>query len=395
MPEARGRSPALLKRAASVAHLADIARRKLPGFVWDYLAGGCADDLNVSANRRALDAVTLCPTYLAPCGETRLDTKLFGTDYNAPFGVAPLGLSGLICPDASLHQAEAARDIGVPFVLSTMSTNAIEDVADRVGSNFWFQLYPPADEHIRDDLLARAKAAGVDVLVATIDVPTPGRRPADIRSGLAVPPRIDLRSIVQSALHPQWALAQARQGLPEFANLTPYLQQGDIQRTAAEIRFALRKPVDEDVIKDLRSRWDGALVVKGVLNVTDAKTAIAAGADGIIVSNHGGRQNDAAPASADALPAIADAVGERCTVMVDGGVQSGTDIARYLALGANAVFCGRAIAYGSGALGQPGAGHALGLLRDELEQIVTQLRCTSPQELQGTLEQQAGSTDRN
>ncbi|MEM7378542.1 MAG: alpha-hydroxy acid oxidase [Pseudomonadota bacterium] len=379
MPEAApGRSPALLKRAASIAHLETLARRRLPSFVWDYLAGGCADDIGVRANTRALDRVTLCPDYLRDCEAVDLGTPLFGKTYRAPFGVAPLGLSGLLWPDASLHQARAATALGLPFVLSTMSTNSIEETASVAGDHLWFQLYAPADAHIRDDLLARARAAGVSVLVVTIDVPTPGRRPADIRNGLAVPPRIDLRSLVQTALKPRWALAMARQGLPQFANLQPYLQQGDLKRTAAEIRFALRKPVDLDTLRDLRSRWDGALVVKGVLSAMDARAAVAAGADGVIVSNHGGRQSDAAPAPATALPAVVETVGAQCTVMVDGGVRSGTDIARYLALGAQAVFCGRAAAYGVSAFGARGADHALTLLYDECEQILTQLRCPSP-----------------
>ncbi len=378
-------STALLKRAASIPHLAEIAQRKLPRFVWDYLVRGCAGEVNVEANRQALDAVQLCPRYLQPCGETTLDTSLFGTAYSAPFGVAPLGLSGLICPSASVHHAQAATSLGLPFILSTMSTSAIEDIADTIKSPFWFQLYPPADTHIRDDLLARAREAGVDVLVVTVDVPTPGRRPADIRSGLAVPPRIDLKSIWQSVSHPWWALSQARQGLPVFANLDPYLNQGNLKRTASEIRFALRTPVDDSVIQDLRGRWQGPLVVKGILHPEDAKAAVACGADGVIVSNHGGRQNDASPASADALPAIVDAVGRQCTVMVDGGVQSGTDIARYLSLGAESVFCGRAIAHGSAALGQVGADHSLRLLWEELFQTIMQLRCETPQGLPSRL----------
>ncbi|MEM6985091.1 MAG: alpha-hydroxy acid oxidase [Pseudomonadota bacterium] len=380
-----GRVPRLLKQAAAIAHLERLAAKRLPRFVWDYVAGGCADDVGVEANRVALDAVELYPDYLRPCAEPSLQTTLFGKSYQATFGVAPLGLSGLIWPDASIHHARAAKTLGLPFVLSTMATNSIEEVADAAGSNLWFQLYPPADTHIRDDLLARARAAGVDVLVVTVDVPTPGRRPADIRSGLAVPPRVDLRSIVQSAIRPRWALAMARQGMPQFANLKPYLQQGNLQRTAAEIRFTLRKPVDLDTLRELRGLWHGTLVLKGILSPADAKSAVSAGADGLIVSNHGGRQSDAAPPTATALPRIVDAVGSETCVMVDGGVRSGTDIARYLALGAEAAFCGRAAAYGVAALGAAGAGHALGLLHDECLQILTQLRCASPAELSRTL----------
>lgn len=380
-----GRSPALLKRAAAISHLEAIAKRRLPTFVWDYLQGGCADDVGVSANRKALDAITLRPNYLTPCDTPNTGVSLFGRHYDAPIGVAPLGLSGLIWPDTSLHQAAAARVLNQPFVLSTMSTNSIESVAEVAGLNLWFQLYVPADLHMREDLLARARAVGVDVLVVTIDVPVPGRRPADIRNGLAVPPRIDLHSMVQTARRPRWALAMARRGLPRFANLDPYLKQSNMRRTAAEIRFALRKPVDLETLRSLREAWPGKLVVKGVLSETDATASVSAGADGIIVSNHGGRQNDAAPATASVLPGVVNAVGKQCTVMADGGVRSGTDVARYMALGAEAVFCGRAAAYGPGALGAQGAGHAIGLLRDEFEQIITQLRCATPADLAKTL----------
>lgn len=373
---------ALIRQSACIADLKHKAKRRVPEFVFDYIEGGCNSDLAVKHNRQALDDIHLRPNYLSKHTPPLLRTFLFGKEYAAPFGIAPLGLSGLFWPDASAMHARAARVANIPFVLSTVSTVSIEDAAKHAGENFWFQLYPPSDVEIRSDILKRAKDSGCKNLVVTIDVPSASRRIKDMKNGLAVPPKITAKSIFQSAIRPSWSLATLRAGLPQFASLQPYLKDiSNIEDVANFVRMTLRDVVDESMLKELRKEWDGNLIVKGINSVEDAKTAVNAGADCIIVSNHGGRQLDAALASATILPRIIEAVGDKTTVMVDSGVESGVDVARYLALGAKAVFAGRAFAYGVAAHGEQGAQHTIDLLHDELEQVMSQLHCANIKDL--------------
>jgi len=234
--------------------------------------------------------------------------------------------------------------------------------------------------------MARAEAVNCTHLVVTIDVPAAGRRPKDIRNGLAVPPKISLNSIAQTMARPAWAMATARQGMPQFASMMPYMKDvSNLREVANYIRTTLKDVVDFPMLQQLREQWTGKLIVKGVLSVADAQKALEAGADAIIVSNHGGRQLDAARPSVTALEEIVAALGDKIVVMVDSGVESGPDIARFLAQGAKMVFAGRAFMYGVGAFGQPGAAHSIELLRSELLQVMEQLRCPTPAGLPGYL----------
>ena len=369
----------LISKAACIADLKAITKARIPKFAFEYLTGGCNDENSLRQNRRALDQTFLQPQYLSSSRPASLTTQLLGQEYAAPFGVAPLGLSGLVWPKAAEYHALAAREANIPYILSTLASTSIERAAECAGNNFWFQLYPPSDLGIRKDLMARAKAVNCNHLVVTIDVPAAGRRPRDIRNGLAVPPKISVNSIAQTMLRPAWAIATARQGMPQFASMMPYMKDiSNLREVANYIRTTLKDVVDFPMLQQLRQEWSGKLIVKGILSVADAQKALDAGADAIIVSNHGGRQLDAARPSITALQEIVAALGDKMVVMVDSGVESGPDIARFLAQGAQMVFAGRAFMYGVGAFGQPGAAHCIELLHSELLQVMQQLRCPTP-----------------
>ena len=374
----------LKKQSACVADLKQRARRRIPGFAFDYVEGGCNSEVAVNGNRRALDSVKLRADYLLPYKAPDLSTQLLGQLYSAPFGIAPLGLTGIVWPNASLFHAKAAKQSNIPFVLSTLSTNSIEQAAACAEENFWFQLYPPSDLSIRADLIRRAKEVGCKNLVVTIDVPAAGQRPRDIKNGLAIPPRISPKSVFQSACRPAWSMATLQAGLPQFASITPYMKDVEnMQDVANYIRTTLKDVVDQAMLKTIRDSWDGNLIVKGINNLGDAQLAVEAGADGIIVSNHGGRQLDAAQPTVDTLREIKAAMPGHIEVMVDSGVESGVDVARFLANGASAVFAGRAFLYGVAAHGEAGAQHTIDLLREELTQVMSQLHCETPSEIVG------------
>lgn len=370
----------LLSRAANIAQLKSLARSRLPGFVYDYLSGGCNDDLAVSNNRKALDEIFLRPDYLSPSAPSQQAVELLGKNYNAPLGIAPLGLSGLIWPGASEFQAKAAKQANIPFILSTVASISIERAAEYAEDCFWFQLYPPTDRKMLVDLIHRANTVECKHLVVTIDVPSLGRRPRDIRNGLTVPPALNIRSLSQIAARPAWALAMLRYGVPEFETINPYLKKvGDKSELSDFIRKTLKDVVDIDLLKRIRELWPHRLIVKGVGSIEDAELAIQAGADAIIVSNHGGRQLDASIPPINLVRQISQQVGQRIALMADGGVESGVDIARFLSQGADMVFSGRASIYGVAALGAAGAQHALDLLQSELQQVMEQVRCERPQ----------------
>ncbi len=374
----------LKKKSACVADLKKRAKRRIPGFAFDYVEGGCNSEVTVRGNRQSLDAVKLRADYLVPHKAPNLSTELLGQMYSAPLGIAPLGLTGIIWPNATLFHARAAKQSNIPFVLSTLSTNSIEQAAECAEENFWFQLYPPSDLSIRSDLIRRAEAVGCKNLVVTIDVPAAGQRPRDIKNGLAIPPRISPKSIFQSTLCPAWSIETLKAGLPQFASITPYMKDvSNMEDVANYIRTTLKDVVDQEMLKTIRDSWRGNLIVKGINNVGDALLAVEAGADGIIVSNHGGRQLDAAPSTVDTLREIKGALPEQVVVMVDSGVESGVDIARFLAQGASAVFAGRAFLYGVGAHGEQGAQHTIDILTEELTQVMSQLHCELPSQIVG------------
>ena len=372
----------LNSRAASIADLKLRTKKRIPKFAYEYLVGGCNNDKAIAHNRDALDHVFLHPSYLSRTQAASLKTTALGAEYDAPFGISPLGLSGLIWPKAAEYHAAAAKKANIPYILSTLASTSIEDAAACAGNNLWFQLYPPKDQEIRLDLMQRAQQVGCNNLVVTIDVPVAGRRPNDIKNGLSVPPKITLKSIYQTLSRPSWAMATGLNGMPQFASMQPYMSKlSNLEDVANYIRSTLKEPVNIAMLEQLRQQWPGKLIVKGVLNVADAKHCAAINADAIIVSNHGGRQLDGACSPVEMMQEIVDSVGDKLEVFVDSGVESGVDIARYLALGANMVFSGRPYMYGVGAVGKQGANHCIDILYSELEQVMNQLGCPSTDEL--------------
>jgi len=371
-------------RFPSVDDLRARARRRIPRFAFEYLDGGCNEDVNLTRNTDDLRRVELVPRYLGPHAGVDLRTELFGHVYDAPFGVAPIGLQGLVWPRAPEILARAAAARNVPFVLSTVSTASLETVAEITGGRAWFQLYHPAEDRLGDDLLVRAEAAGCPVLVVLCDVPSFGFRPRDIRNGLGLPPRMTLRNALQIAGRPAWALASLRAGRPAFETLRPYTPEGlDLGQLGAFMDATFSGRLDEARLGALRDRWPRKLVLKGLASEEDAERALALGVDGLLVSNHGGRQLDAGEAAIKPLGRIAARFGDRVPVMMDSGIRSGPDVARTLACGARFTFLGRSFMYGVAALGERGGEHVLALLDAQLRQVLDQLGCERPDELPG------------
>jgi L-lactate dehydrogenase (cytochrome) len=356
----------------SVGDLARRAKARIPHFAWEYLDSGTGLDVSAERNLRALQAIEMWSGINAGTIAPVTETELFGQSYAQPFGVAPLGLSGLLWPGAARFLAAAANAARVPFCLSTFATEGLEEVRRAMGEYGWFQLYPPRDPDVREDLLARAKANNYKVLVVTVDVPVASSRERQRKAGVSVPYSGGLLWF-QAALRPAWSLATLREGPPAFRIVEPYLGGKGAVRTQEWNRKMNELVPEWEYMKTLRDLWKGPLVIKGVLRPEDAERALAIGFDGIGVSNHGGRQFDAAPAAIECLPAVKAVVGTRAKIVFDSGLRSGLDILRALALGADFCLLGRAFYYGVGALGEAGAAHTVKLLADDLKNNMLQM----------------------
>jgi L-lactate dehydrogenase (cytochrome) len=360
----------------SVDELRTRARQRIPRFAFEYLDGGCNEDINLARNTSDIRQIELLPQYLTEHTGSAMTTELFGRTYQAPFGVAPVGLQGLMWPNAPEILAKAAKKHNVPFCLSTVSTSSIERIAELTEGDFWFQLYHPAEASVRDDIIKRAERAGCPVLVILCDVPTFGYRPRDIRNGLAMPPKMTVRNILQIFGRPEWAIRTLIHGQPNFETLKPYMPDNlDLAQLGQFMDKTFSGRLNEERIKPIRDMWPGKLVLKGVANEMDAERAIELGLDGLIVSNHGGRQLDAGESSIKPLTRIAKAYGDKITVMMDSGIRSGPDIARTLASGAAFCFLGRAFMYGVAALGNRGGDHTMAILKRQLQQVMEQICC--------------------
>ena len=364
-----------VNRYPSVDHLHKEARKRLPKFSYDYVDGGSGAGIGLKRNRKALDAITLTPRYITDWKKVEMGVELFGEKYGRPFGIAPMGLASLQYPRAELAFARAGRKVNIPTSLSTACTVDIEEFGALAGENGWFQLYPPKSQEINDDLIDRAHNSGFKALMVTVDVPARGWRPRDMYNGLALPPRITLESLFNSAIRPRWSFNTLINGMPHFKTLGRYSKNKSMRGMAEFVGEQLGQMVTSDRLKRIRDHWKGPLIIKGVMHPDDAKQAMKIGYDGIIVSNHGGRQMDASPAPVEVLPDIVEAVGGKITVMVDSGFSSGLDIVRGLALGAQFVFCGRAFMWGLSALGEKGVDHVVDLLTDEITLALTQIGC--------------------
>ena len=365
----------------SVKHLHAAAKKKLPKFSLDYVEGGTGLEVGLRRNREALDATTINPKYINDWPSLNTEVNLFGRNFSYPFGIAPMGLASLQWPKAELIFADAAKNANIPVGLSTSCTVAIEEFGAAAGDNGWFQLYPPQDEEINDDLLERAERSGLEVLMVTVDVPARGWRPRDMYNGLSLPPRVTAASLYQAACRPRWSLATLASGIPYFKTMGRYSKDKSFRGMADFIRQELGKPVTRERLVHIRRKWKGPLVIKGIMHPADAEAAVKMGYDGILVSNHGGRQLDACLSPVEVLADIITQVDGRAMIMVDSGFSNGLDIARGIALGADFVFCGRAFMWGVSVLGQKGPEHVINLLSNELQLALTQIGCPSVNEL--------------
>lgn len=360
----------------SIEDLRQRARERIPRFAFEYLDGGCNEDVNLHKNTAELQEVELRPYYLSNHRSSTLETELFGKKYDAPFGIAPVGLQGLMWPGAAEILAKAARQHNIPFVLSTVTTASIEAIGKITDGDFWFQLYHPAEDALRDDLLDRAEAAGCEVLCVLCDVPSFGYRPRDIRNGLSMPPKMTLSNMLQIAGRPEWALRTLLHGQPEFANLKKYMPKGlNMAALGQYMNQTFSGRVNSEKIKPIRDRWRGKLVLKGVASEEDAAMAKRLGFDGIIVSNHGGRQLDAGQSSIRSLPPIRENHVGKLKIMLDSGIRSGVDVARAVASGAEFCFLGRSFMYGVAAMGEAGGEHVCEMLKKQLKQVMEQVCC--------------------
>lgn len=374
-------------RTRSVAELAALARRRLPHFTWEYLAGGADDERTLALNTSAFGDIALLPKTLVPCTTPSTLRKVLGHSFAAPMMIGPTGYNAMLYRDADIHLARAATARGLPICLSTVSTSSMEQVAAAVpGVNLWFQLYCMREARIQDDLLSRAEAVGVNTLVLTSDAVVLGNREWDKRN--FVRPRVlTWRNKFDVLRHPRW-MRQALwpNGMPSLGNLNPYLPP-EARNAAGAVQFITQQMdtgLDWEALARLRERWKGNLVLKGVMHPVDAERAVQLGLDGIVVTNHGGRQLDTSPASIEVLPAIAAAVRGKLAILFDGGIRRGSDVLKACALGADAVLLGRATLYGVAVGGEQGAGHALDLLGQELRLAMNLLGCTHIDDLDAT-----------
>lgn len=360
----------------SVEHLRRRAKCRMPKFAWEYLTEGCNDDLNVTKNTEEIRQIELMPYYLSEHTHSRIQVSLFGHEYAAPFGISPVGLQSLMWPGAAEYLAKASVKHNIPFVLSTVTTLSIEEAAKLTNGKFWYQLYYPADNKITDDILVRLKDTGCETLVLLADVPTFGYRPKDIRNGFGMPPKMHLRNVLDAVMHPIWSWHTYRRGIPTFNTLEKYMPKGmDLKQLGLFMDETFSGRLTIDKIKYIQDRWQGKIIIKGLANCDDMQKAVDLGIDGVIVSNHGGRQLDAGPSTIKTLLPIVEQFKGKIAIMLDSGVRTGPDIARVIASGADFVFAGRAFMFGCAALDCEGADQVVSILKREFQQVMEQLCC--------------------
>ena len=372
-----------LSRVLNIADLREVARRRIPHFVFEYVEGGAEDENTLRCNRRAFEELSFIPQTLVDTTARSHRIELFGQPSTAPLIIAPTGMSGMIYPQADIALARAAASVGIPYCLSTVSTTRLEDVAASAGGRLWMQLYVMRDRAVAEDIMRRADAAGFEALVFTTDANVFGSREWDRRSYRA-PGKPTLRAMLDTLRHPRWMWdVLIREGMPRFRNFESFLPPGGATAVGGStiIPKMFAPSITWDDIAWIRRHWQRKLIIKGVLSVADAQRAANLGCDGIVLTNHGGRQLDSCVAPIQVLPEIVEAVGNRMTVIVDSGFRRGTDIAKALALGAHAVMIARATLYGVAADGERGVRLALDILLSELDRVLGQLGVRSISEL--------------
>lgn len=366
-----------MQGVVNIEDLRKLAKKRLPKIAYDFIEGGTDDEVGLVTNESAFRKARLVPRYLVDVSVRDQSTTLFGRTYSSPIGIAPTGLAGLFRHGADLMLAEAARDANVPFIMSGAATGSIEDLGRIAPDHGWYQLYSAKDQAISEDMIKRAADAGLRTLVFTVDVPEGSNRERNTRNGFGRPLRLSLRSKIDALMHPAWMMQWLRHGTPFFDNWAKYAGPGaDADKVSDFVAYNNRAPMTWKHVERYRELWKGNFVLKGIMHPDDAVRAHAMGVDGVMVSNHGARQLDNAPSPLEVLPAIRDAVGDKMTVMFDGGIRRGIDALIALCTGAKFVFVGRPTLYGVTAGGKPGADAALGIFRREIDISMAQLGVT-------------------
>jgi L-lactate dehydrogenase (cytochrome) len=363
-----------MKAFPCIEDLRERARRNVPKMFFDYAEAGSYNQETLRANRADFEQIKLRQRILMNVDQRSTATTILGETVPVPLALGPIGLGGMMHGDGEILACRAAQEIGVPYTLSTMSINSIEQVAAAVSKPFWFQLYVMRDRGFIKELIQRAAAAKCSALMLTVDLQVLGQRHADMRNGLTVPPEIKIKNLIDIATKPAWALSILKGKSKTFGNLAGHVKDTtNINSLAAWTANQFDPTLSWKDVDWIKSLWPGKLILKGILDVDDAKIAVTTGADAISVSNHGGRQLDGAPSAISALPRVVDAVGSEIEVMFDSGVRTGSDMMRALALGAKACIIGRSYIYGLGAGGQAGVARAIEILQKELD--VTMALC--------------------
>lgn len=357
------------------------AKKRLPFVAWEYLNTGTGRESLTKRNIEIFDSINFTPRFCKGILQPNIETSILGQSFKAPFGIAPVGLTGLMWPKAEVILAKTAKKYQIPFSLSTVATETPETVGQHVGNMGWFQLYPPRDRELRRKILQRAKDNGFHTLLVTADVPMASRRERTKRAGMQMPPKITPQLVWQGITHPTWTLKTLQRGLPTLRTIESYTAYKNMKFVSGFVGNRLGGTLSWEYCQELREEWDGALVLKGVLHPKDAEKAVEVGFDGIVVSNHGGRQFDGAFTSIEALPDIVKAVKGKTTILFDSGLRTGLDIMRALSLGAEFVLLGRAFLYGVGALGHHGGDHVVEILMDDLKNNMVQLGVESIAEI--------------
>lgn len=351
-----------------IADLREMARRRVPRAFFDYADSGSYSEQTLAANTDDMKKILLRQRVMVDVSACDMSTTVIGQKLNLPLVLAPIGLLGMQHGNGEILAAQVANEVGIPFTLSTMSIGSIEDVAEATGKPFWFQLYVIRDREFIKDLLARARAANCSALVLTVDLQVLGQRHRDIKNGLTVPITFKLSNMIDVATKPAWLMSMAKSRRKTFGNIAGHVKgMENVNSLAKWTNDQFDPALNWKDVEWIKSQWPGKLIIKGILDVEDARIARDVGADGIVVSNHGGRQLDGAPSSISALPRVADAVGSEVDILFDGGIRTGADMMRALALGAKACLIGRPYVWGLGAMGKAGVASAVECLRKELQ----------------------------
>ena len=365
----------LVDKYPRVSDMVNVAKRRMPHFAAEYLFAGTGYDEALENNRKVFNQIFLVPKYLKGTVNPNLKTKLFDHEYDAPFGMAPVGMTSLMWPGAEIALSKMSVKNNIPYSLSTVACASVEHVGKHLNGMGWFQLYPPADKAIRNDLLKRAKNAGFKTLIVTADIPASSRRERLRMAGVSVPPKNNLRTFFQAAICPSWSIGTLINGIPAFGTMDQYSDgswHGNAKSKAGFAGSQMQRYLDWDYLKEVRDLWSGPIILKGLMDINDAVQASKI-IDAIYISNHGGRQIDIAPSPLQVLPEIRNKLGSKFPIIIDSGFYSGQDISKGLMLGADFIMTGRPFIIGLAALGDKGADHVHDILKDELSNVMEQI----------------------